>query len=131
MIYIRTGKIIYPIILHAMINFFGSVVSVMVMNSFSVELLNTLSMADLSIAELFTPENMMGLAVLLLFELTIFILVIVGIILWIFHWKKICFYTRELDVPRGERFKTALVNPGMIAYMVFWAAMIVYSIFAS
>ena len=65
MIYIRTGKILYPIILHAMINFFGSVVSVMVMNSFSVDLLNALSMADLSIAEVFTPENMMGLAVLL------------------------------------------------------------------
>ena len=131
MIYIRTGKILYPIILHAMINFFGSVVSVMVMNSFSIDLLNTLSRADLSIAEILTPENMMGLAVLLLFELTIFVLVIIGIILWIFHWKKICFFTREQDVPRGERFKTALGNPGMISYMVFWAAMIVYSIFAS
>lgn len=130
-IYIRTGKILYSIILHAMINFFGSVVSVMVMNSFSVDLLNALSMADGSIAEVFTPENMMGLAILLLFELTIFILTIVGIILWIFNWKKICFFTREQDVPRGERFKTVLGNPGMIAYMVFWTAMIVYSIFAS
>lgn len=130
MLYIRTGKILYPIILHAMINFFGSVVSVMVMNNFSVDLLNALSVADASIAELLTPENMMSLAALLLFELLIFVLVIIGIILWIFNWKEINFYTRELDVPRGSRMQTALANPGMIAYMVFWAVMILYSIFA-
>jgi membrane protease YdiL (CAAX protease family) len=130
MLYIRTGKILYPVILHAMVNFFGSVVSVIIINNFSVDLLNALSVPGASIAELLTPENMMSLAVLLLFELFIFILVIIGIILWIFHWKKINFYTRELDVPRGSRCKTVLANPGMIAYMVFWAVMIIYSIFA-
>ena len=128
-LYIRTGRILYPVILHAMINFFGSAVSVIVIRSFSVDLLNNLSVADLSVSELFTPENMIGLAVLLLFELVVFILVIVGSILWIFNWKKICFYTREMDIPRNERMKTVLANPGMIAYMIFWAAMIVYSIF--
>ncbi len=128
-LYIRTGKVLYPIILHAMVNFFGSVVSVIVINNFSVDLLNALSVADITIAELLTPENMMSMAALLLFELLIFILVIIGIILWIFNWKKINFYTRELDVPRGSRLKTVLANPGMVAYMTFWAIMIIYSIF--
>lgn len=130
MIYLRTGKLRYTIILHAMVNFFGSVVSVIVMNNFSVDLLNALSVADASIAELLTPQNMMSIAVLLLFELMIFILVIIGIILWIFNWKKINFYTRELDMPRGTRFKNVLFNPGMSAYTVFWAIMIIYSILA-
>lgn len=129
MIYIRTGKLLYTIILHAMVNFLGSVVSVIIINNFSVDLLNALSVADASIAELLTPENMMSIAVLLLFELLIFILVIIGIILWIFNWKKINFYTREHDMPRGTRFKNVLLNTGMIAYMIFWVIMIIYSIF--
>lgn len=130
-LYIRTGKILYPILLHGMVNFFGSVASSIVLKGVSTEFMNGMTMAatEAELLNLLTMENLMGLIGLLVFELVIIIVVIIGIIQWIFHWKKIFFYTREQDMMRGTRLKTALGNPGMIAYMVLWSGMIIYSLF--
>lgn len=130
-IYVRTGKILYPIILHAMVNFMGSVASVIVLKGVSTELMNGMATAttDAELLGLFTAENLIGLVGLLVFELIIFIIVIIGIILWILNRKKIAFYTRTMDMPRGTRFKTVVVNPGMIAYIILWMGMIIYSLF--
>lgn len=131
MLYIRTGKILYPIILHAMVNFLGSVASAMVLKGVSMDFMNGISTAatEAELLGLFTTENLVGIIGLLIFELVIFIIVIVGIILWILNWKKIVFYTRDHDMMRGTRLKTALVNPGMVAYIVLWIGMIIYSLF--
>lgn len=131
MLYVRTGKIFYPILLHAMVNFMGSVASVIVLKGVSTEFMNGLTTAatDAELIGLFTSENLLGLIGLLLFELVIFIIVIIGIILWILNWKKIVFYTRAQDMMKGTRLKTVVVNPGMIAYTVLWICMIIYSLF--
>ena len=130
-IYIRTGNIVYPMILHAMINFFGSVASAFVMSGAGNDVLNDMmnAGAEADIFGAISMESLMGLVGLLVFELIIMIIVIIGIILWILNGKKITLYTRRQDLPRGSRFSTALGNPGMIAYIIVWIAMIIYSLF--
>ena len=130
-LYVRTGKILYPVVLHAMVNFMGSVASVMVLKGVSTEFMNGMTTAatEAELLGLFTPENLVGLIGLLVFEVLICIIVIIGIILWILNWKKIVFYTREQDMDKGTRLKTAIVNPGMTAYTVLWICMIIYSLF--
>lgn len=130
-IYIRTGNISYTMILHAMINCVGAVVSSLVMEEIDLDAIGNLINQAMGI-EMLEPvsmESIVGLVKLIVFEAGIFVVVIAGVILWILHAKKLFLYTREQDMPRGERLKTVLGNWGMILYMLVWFAMIVYSLF--
>lgn len=130
-IYIRTGNISYTMILHAMINCVGAVVSSLVMEGIDLDAIGKLINQAIGI-EMLEPvsmESVFGLVKLIAFEAGIFVVVIAGVILWILHAKKLFLYTREQDMPRGERLKTVLGNWGMILYILVWFAMIVYSLF--
>ncbi len=129
-LYVRTGHIIYPMLLHAMVNFFGSVAATFVVNGMDQGMMNSIlsATAETDIFSLITAEGIMSLVALLVYELVIMILVIVGIILWILNIKRFVFFSREMDIPRGSRFMTVLGNPGMLAYTLGWLGMIIFSL---
>lgn len=130
-IYIRTGNIIYSIILHAAVNFLGSIASALVASGAGYDVLNDIMSATTETEAMaaISLENLTGLIGLIVFELILIIIVIIGIIMWILEGKKIGFYTRPNDIQRGKRFQTTLGNPGMAAYIVVWLVMIIYSLF--
>lgn len=130
-LYVRTGRIQYTMILHAFINGFGAVISSFILEQVSMEEIMALlhQMMGIELLETTVSKNaMLGLAALVVLEIMIVIFVLAGIILWILHAKKICLYTREQDIPRGQRMKTVLGNWGMILYMLIWTLMILYNL---
>ncbi|MFI3237248.1 MAG: type II CAAX endopeptidase family protein [Lachnospiraceae bacterium] len=126
-VYIRTGKIIYPIILHAMVNFMGSVASVLVVQGVD---LNALPTDFTQIDELlaFFQTYGLGIIILLFYELAIFILVILGLVFFIQSCKKFYIISRESDIPDSEAFRTVMFNKGMICYSIIWIIFIVIQI---
>lgn len=129
-IYIRTGKIGYCMILHAIINSIGSIVSALVMNNINLDSLMSISLTG-------TEEQMMqdmlsvfrdpGFIMLMLYEMIILLIIVLGLLFWIFGARKIRFETTREELPKGKRVSVVFGNVGMILYCVVWCVMIVYA----
>ena len=129
-IYVKTGKLIYTIILHMVINFMGSVAGVFILKLLNMEEL-------MEIATITDPAEMMeatmsilpALLILMVYLVFIFGVVITGIILLIVKRKKFTLRQAQVQIPKGKRFKTVAVNAGMILFSAFWITMIVIQLF--
>ncbi|MCF0226812.1 MAG: CPBP family intramembrane metalloprotease [Methanobrevibacter sp.] len=106
-VYIKTGNIIYPIILHIITNFSGSVVPTTMRNVIS-------TFGN-------TPE---GIIINLIYTVILAILFIIGLI-FIYKWKdKIIELKDNIENP----LKTSLINIGMICFIIFCVIEIIYVI---
>ncbi len=126
-IYIKTKNIVYPIILHMVINFFGSFLGSIIM-----ELSGFYNLpADATESEMmeFMMENAGGMMIYFGYALAIIILVIVGIVLFVKNRKKFVCAPGEVTIEKGTRFTTMILNVGMILYCIFWIVMIVMQLF--
>ena len=63
----------------------------------------------------------------MVFVLFILAVVITGIVLFIVFRKR--FALDPGQIPKGQRFKTVICNPGMLCYCIFWIAMILLQMF--
>jgi membrane protease YdiL (CAAX protease family) len=126
-IYIKTKNIVYPIILHMVINFFGSFLGSIIMEKSGFYNLP----ADATESEMVEcmMENAAGMMIYFGYALAIIILVIVGIVLFVKNRKKFVCAPGEVTIEKGARFKTMILNLGMILYCIFWIVMIVMQLF--
>ena len=126
-IYIKTKNIVYPIILHMVINFFGSFLGSIIMEKSGFYNLP----ADATESEMmeFMMENAAGMMIYFGYALAIIILVIVGIVLFVKNRKKFVCAPGEVTIEKGTRFTTMILNVGMILYCIFWIVMIVMQLF--
>jgi len=127
-LYIRTGRLIYPILMHAIINFMGSVAGVLVLKSMensafmqTVEFTNEADMVQLLLSYL-TDK---GFMILMIYEVFVLSIVVIGLILWILQWKKISFKVQEHELPKGNRLVHVMGNYGMLVYTAIWVVMII------
>lgn len=131
-IYVRTGKIRYTMILHAMVNSMGTI-GTLLLKLLSegtdgylqgTEVLTLVSSPDLYglLRDPLSGAMYLGGAIgLCIWLLAIAAFVITGIILWIIKGKRLFLLpSRELSVPKGKRFSTAFLNPGMICFSMVW-----------
>ena len=102
-VYIKTGKIIYTILLHLTVNFFGSIISVIVENSLN----NMNTMANLPIADA---------GILIIYFLVYVLIVIVGVIGLLKNYKKISLLKDNLI---KKPYITSLINVGMICFYIY------------
>lgn len=103
-VYIKTGKITYTIILHAIINLMGSVVSLIIQNS---------------IYNLQNSMNMMDLAIILIYLLVLSILLLIGI-LGLMQYKKAKFNGEKTEINLKYPYNTMFVNYGMLFFIGFY-----------
>lgn len=103
-VYIKTGKITYTIILHAIINLMGSVVSLIIQNS---------------IYNLQNSMNMMDLAIILIYLLVLSILLLIGI-LGLMQYKKAKFNGEKTEINLKHPYRTMFVNYGMVFFIGFY-----------
>ena len=135
-IYVRTGKIRYTMILHAMVNSMATI-GTLLLKMFSegttgylegTETLASVSSLDLYglLRDPLSGAMYLGGAIgLCIWLLAIAAFVITGIILWIIKGKRLFLLpSRELSVPKGKRFSTAFLNPGMICFSMVWILLI-------
>lgn len=114
-VYIRTGKLIYPIILHMTINLMGSVMSLLVLES-------TTEIGQ----GIFTAFNM---SVVLLYMTFLIVALIIGLIS-IYKFRKVKLDEYKPKIELRQPLKTAFLNYGMLLFVGLCIVKIVYQIFA-
>lgn len=126
-VYVKTRDVKYTIFLHMLVNFFGSILGV-----FFLKLAGLDQMAAITDPAEMTAvmmENMGGLILFMGYALLLVVMVIVGIILFFVNLKKYSFAKTEDTLPKGQRFKGYVCNPGMALYILFWIVMIILQLF--
>lgn len=113
-VYIRTGKIIYTMILHIIVNLMGSVVSLFVVQSAQTFISNTYTSIDI--------------VIVLIYVLIILSALLVGVI-GLSRFKKAKFNGCKTQICLKNPIKTILLNPGMILLILFFVAEIIYMLF--
>ena len=128
-IYIRTGKLIYPILLHAVFNFFGSVPVLLLTEYAGLEeaLDQFLLSPSLEVLRTYVlPLLLYALHLLLLLTLSL-----VGIILFFVNLKKMCRATLPSPMPYGSRASIVCGNPGFWLFLGSSFFLIVLSVLSS
>lgn len=122
-IYVKTGNVRYTILLHMLINFFGSILGVLLLNWLGDDFMNALNnTADIMT---YAMSNLSKIMVYFIYAFTILAIAIAGIILLIVNAKKFYFQPGEITIPKGKRFSTTILNVGMGLYFLFWIIMII------
>lgn len=130
-IYVKTKNIVYPVILHMLINFMGSIAStLLIKNSNVMEFMTELEKIlatepEFSAIVNMLRENITGL--LLYFGYTIFLLAIVitGVIIFVVNSKKFKLSPPEYTIEKGKHFSVVILNVGMILYCICWLVFII------
>lgn len=129
-IYIKTGDIKVTIILHAVINFMGSVIAGGLLKMIHYEELLNLDLTDTALVMRQVTEHLAGWILYLVYLLFILCTVIGGIVCMIVFRRKFRVDPGADTIPKGQRIQTMLLNPGMIVFCVVWVFMILMQLLA-
>ncbi len=111
-VYIKTGKITYTIILHAIVNFMGSVVS--------------LILAD-SIMNFQMNLNPVDGIIIMTYAIVLFSFLIIGVY-GLTQIKKAKFNGLKTQISLKNPFKTVYLNYGMVVFIIFFTCEMIYQI---
>lgn len=132
-LYVKTGKLKITIMIHMIVNFMGSVVSLKLLdlidlNGYMEIVENGMDMNALAD---FMTENALGWTLYMFFVFFIIASILTTLVLFIVSLatKKITFARGQVVIPRGKRFRTVILNIGMLLYSIFWIVMIVIQLF--
>jgi len=127
-VYVKTGRIWYTVLMHMIINFFGSVVAVLILQSVDLEGITALESMDPNNTEAMMEQMMAilpSLAVYMIYVLFLLVVVITGVILFALKRRQFVCNPGELELSKKEKRKLVLGNVGMILYIVYWIVMMV------
>lgn len=130
-IYTKTGKIQYSMILHAILNLVSGVIAPALLNGINLE---AYMAAAASGDQNLLLETMMASLpqwiAYIAYMFCYFAVAVTGLVLLIVFRKKFKVEHGEHDIPKGKRFATWILNPGMAVYFVFWIGLIIWNICA-
>lgn len=118
-IYLRTGRLRYPVIFHSMINFMGSVLAPWILTLYDMEAIAGID-PNAPAEELLAlyAEILPGLLVASGYILLLFGLSIAGLVLFIIKVRRLIWKEGSAQLPSGTAAKTVYGNPGMVVYML-------------
>lgn len=114
-LYIRTRKLIYPVILHALVNFFGSVVPLLLMEYAGYEELLAAGTPEKMLET--AAANPIGYAVIMIYSVALLALVFGGFALTFVYSKKLHFDESPLQLPRDSEATVAFTGVGVIIFI--------------
>lgn len=121
-VYVRTSKLRYSVVMHMFVNFMGGVVAPWVVTNIDIDsLMNVLTSAengDGTAMMQWMGQNATGMMIFGIYMLLYYGLIIAGVVLLIRERKNFEFYTAPEELPRGVRTSTAILNVGVITYIV-------------
>lgn len=108
--------------MHMFVNFMGGVAAPWVMTNIDIDsLMNVLTSAengDGTAMMQWMGQNATGMMIFGIYMLLYCGLIIAGVVLLIRERKNFVFYTAPEELPRGVRTSTAILNVGVITYIV-------------
>ena len=125
-IYIRTGNIAYTIILHMIVNGFSTLITKVLLGGLDMtELMDVYTSGDAEAITEYATQHVDAFAVMGMFSIVVVFLILAGIILMIALRKKFVFEHHEEEIEKGKGFAVSILNPGMLAYIIFWVVVTV------
>ena len=128
-VYTRTGKLRHSVLMHMIINFWGGIVSGMLVTDESVKALINGSFDPGNIAEL---ERVLTPSVILfsVYTMATLALAVAGFVLCIKDRRRISLDAAGMQLPEGTAFRTVWLNPGMLLFALSCLLMMVFTIFS-
>lgn len=122
-IYIRTGRLRYTVVLHAIVNFMGSVIAPWVLQLADMEAIAGMdpTMPTEQLIAVYM-EILPGLLALLGYLFLYYGLAFAGFVLLIVMWRKQQWKSIDTQLPKGTAFRTVYLNVGMILYVLICVA---------
>ena len=129
-IYLRTGRLRYTIILHAVINSFSVILSQLLLGNSDLESLQNLSGENPE--ELFNmiQSNLPQYLLIALCSMAVMVLFVCGLILLIKKRKQVVLFTAPKELAKEGRFKKVFVNWGMALFVLLSLGLMTYSAIA-
>ncbi|MCQ2416711.1 MAG: CPBP family intramembrane metalloprotease [Oscillospiraceae bacterium] len=125
-IYLRTGKVINTIILHIMMNFWGSAIPMILLHKVDSEtLVNALTNNDITSL----GSSLQSMIPFFIFTAFNFMIAIGGIIMLCLNASRFSLPESEAPVPKGKRFKTSVLNIGFLLFILYIAYEFVSQLF--
>ncbi|MBQ5825039.1 MAG: hypothetical protein IIW48_09565, partial [Clostridia bacterium] len=115
---------------HMISNFIGGFVSVLMLDLIDYNSLMEITEAmkpDVVMA--FLKDHAVGLLVFMLYSMVLMSIVVFGVVMFFVNKRKFKLEAGEVTIEKGQRFKTVILNVGMILFCVFWLVMIVLQLF--
>lgn len=127
-LYVKTGNLKITIGMHAIINFLGSVVAPMVLELINYDEL--LANPD-ALMEL-VSGNPGGWIIYFGYMFLIMAVVLAGCIMFIVFacCRRFKLDPGEVSIPKGQKFRVVMLNPGMLVFCAAWVVLIVLQLFA-
>lgn len=116
--YYSTGRLFPTIAIHAVVNFFGSVVAVLLTSGLD-EMLN-IDPENVEAMAQFLSDNLLRIGILLVFSSFVMASMVCAIVLPIVLRKHIKLEKGEIEIPKGRGFVTVVCNVGMIIMLVIF-----------
>lgn len=119
-LYLRRGKVTYCWVLHALFNFFGSVLPLIL-----YELVDTSALMNAEELEQMyklVEENMLGYSLVSLYSLATIALAIVGFNIFLRKQRNAKFEPTSLQLPKDSEATVAFMNIGVILFILFAVA---------
>ena len=128
-IYVKTRNIRYTILMHMVVNFMGSVLSMIVLRASGYEELVRIMNDQPEALTNHMMEALPGMMILMVYAFMLIGVTIAGIVLFFVNLRKFACYPGAVVVPKGKRFTTFLLNPGMLLFILFWTIKIILQLF--
>lgn len=129
-IYVRTSKLHYSIILHASINFLGSVIAPWIITKIDMDNLMKLTDATLPKEEMMEiiQSVLPGYMLLMLYSAILVSMSVWGLVLIIVKSRRTQWQEAQSQLQKGTVAKTVYLNVGMILFIVLCSATTIYTL---
>ena len=125
-IYVRTGTVKYTVLMHMCINFLGSIPGMLIMKSeFYQRILLLQDDNNMQSILVLASEYFFEVLLLLGYAMFVFVLFVTGLVLFFVNLKNLHLNTSEVVIPKGRRFRTVILNLGMLLNIGYWGVQIV------
>lgn len=128
-LYIKTGNIKITMLMHAIVNFMGGIWSAFLLKMLHYDELLAADMENVDEVMNLVLNNLAGWLLFGVYALLLMAVVLAGIILLIVFHKRFAVGPGEIQIPKGERFRTLILNPGMGVFCIVWIIMIIVQLF--
>ena len=129
--YVRTSKLWYSMLMHALVNLNGGVISIWVTSRIDDKALMRAMEQSNDAAMREVQRQMGGLIIVGVYVLIMLALFIAGIVILVRNRKRFVFFDAPEQLEQGTGVKTALGNPGMIVFLVVGTLMTISALVMS